>query len=66
MALSADRRIGRPTAADRMAFGRLNQEPALPTIIPDKSDPAAGRFKPLHRLQPGIEQKVAPPERPNR
>jgi hypothetical protein len=49
-----------------MAFGRLNQQPAMPTIIPGKSDPAAGRFKPLHRLQPGIEQKVAPPERPNR
>ena len=66
MALSADRRIGRSAAADRMTLGRLNQKPALRTIIPGKADPAAGSFKPLHRLQPGIEQKVAPPERPNR
>lgn len=65
-AVSAYGRKWQAPPSDRMAFGRLQQGPALRIIIPGKADPAAGSFKPLHGLQPGIEQKVAPPERANR
>jgi len=47
-------------------FDRLNQRPALRADMPNRCDPAARTVEPVHGLQPGVEQRVALPERPNR
>jgi hypothetical protein len=47
-------------------FDRLNQWPPLRADMPKRGDPAAGTVQSVHGLQPGVEQGVALPERPNR
>jgi hypothetical protein len=49
-----------------MAFDRWNQGPARRAGIADNHDPGAGTIQPVHGLQPGVEQGVAPSKRPNR
>ena len=47
-----------------MSFDRLHQGPALRVGIPGHGDPA-GAVEPVHGVQPGVKQRVAPSKRSN-
>jgi hypothetical protein len=56
----------RSSSAHGMAFDRRNQGPALRTGVASHHAAAVGTLKPIHRLQPRHQQRVALFKRPNR
>src|SRR5882724_2222160 len=61
-----DKQMWRTVAAGPVAFGRLHQRPALLRGVPEPDDLAARAVEPVKRVQPSLEQRLAPSKRSHR